>query len=88
MKRLRSFWFRFERLPNPTAINLGCGVSAYDYEDAITLIRERIFGPNEVPPVAQCVEDVDVSTLEPKHVTPNLGDVSIRGIWFPQGAKN
>jgi hypothetical protein len=31
------------------------------------------------------MEDVDLSSLEQKHVLPNLGDVTARGIWFPQG---
>jgi hypothetical protein len=79
------YWFRFEKLPNPSAINLGCGVTASDYEDAISLLRERVFGQNGPPPIEECIENVDVSTLEPKHVAPNLGAVHLRGIWFPQG---
>lgn len=85
MKPLRRYWFRFEKFPKPSAINLGCGVSAYDYEDALVLLRERVFGGNGPPPIEQCIEDVEISTLEANHVLPNLGRVDIRGIWFPQG---
>jgi len=85
MKSLRRYWFKFEKLPRPSAINLGCGVSAYDYEDAIILLRERVFGANGPPHIEQCIEDVDITTLESKHVLPNLGVVDVRGIWFPQG---
>jgi hypothetical protein len=85
MRPLKRYWFRFERLPQPNAINLGCGLSAYDYEDAIRLLRELVFGDNGPPPIEQFIEDVDIATLEPDHVRPNLGSVDVRGIWFPQG---
>ena len=85
MQTLRKYWFEFEKLPKPTAINLGCGVTAYDGEDAIRLLQEFVFGPNGPPPIVKRVEDVELSTLDPNHVLPNLGDVNRRGIWFPQG---
>ena len=85
MKTVRKFWFRFEKLQRPTALNLGCGVSAFDYEDALNLLKERIFGPNGPPPIVQCIEDVQISDLEKSHVLPNIGSMDIRGIWFPQG---
>jgi hypothetical protein len=74
MKSLKRFWFKFEISPKPDAINLGCGVSAYDYEDAILLLRKYVFGANGPPLIEQCIEDVDILTLEAN-----------RGIWFPQG---
>jgi hypothetical protein len=82
---MKRYWFKFEKLPKPSAINLGCGVTAHTYDDAIALLRERIFGPNGPPPIEQCVEDIDISTLDSKHVLPNIGPVDVRGIWFPQG---
>ncbi|MGY3234875.1 hypothetical protein ACVMAJ_001765 [Bradyrhizobium sp. USDA 4448] len=85
MKELRRFWFKFERLPMPTALNLGCGVTAHDYDDAIKLLREFVFGPNGPPTIVQLVEDVELSALERNHVQPNLGNTEVRGIWFPQG---
>jgi hypothetical protein len=85
VKTLRRFWFKFERLPTPTAINLGCGVSAYDYDDAISLLQERMFGPNGPPAIEQCTQDVEIQTLEKNHVLPNIGNLDARGIWFPQG---
>jgi hypothetical protein len=84
-QQVRKYWFRFERRPKPTAINLGCGVTAYDYDDAIGLLRDRIFGANGPPPIVEAIEDVDLSSLEQKHVLPNIGDTATRGIWFPQG---
>jgi hypothetical protein len=85
MTNLRKFWFKFERLPAPTAINLGCGVTAHSREDALALLKERVFGNNPVPPIVEVVEDVTEAALERKHVLPNLGNVEERGVWFPQG---
>ena len=85
MKRLRRFWFTFERIDSLTALNLGCGVTAYDYDDAITLLQERVFTDETIPKITGCIEDIDVSTLDHSHVLPNIGIVIARGIWFPQG---
>lgn len=85
MKSLRRFWFNFEKLGNPTPLNLGCGVTAYDYDDATSLLRDRVFVGQELPMIAGCIEDIDVSTLDEKHVLPNMGLVTVRGIWFPLG---
>jgi hypothetical protein len=38
-----------------------------------------------MPKIIEIQEDVDVSKLDPKHVVPNIGSVTIRGIWFPMG---
>ena len=85
VRELHQFWFKFERLPTATAINLGCGVTAYSREDAVALLRERVFGANGPPPVLEIVDDVTAATLDPKHVLPNIGNLAERGIWFPQG---
>lgn len=85
MKGLRRFWFRFAGLSRPSALTLGCGVTAHDQEDALKVLRERVFAQGSFPAILECLEDVDVSTLDERHVLPNLGDVTARGIWFPQG---
>ena len=85
MKKLRRFWFNFEETRRFTPLNLGCGVTGYDYDDAITLLQTRVFTTETVPKINGCIEDVDVSTLDPNHVLPNIGSVVARGIWFPQG---
>jgi hypothetical protein len=81
---LRRYWFTFETLPYPSPLNLGCGITATSYDDAIGLMRQAMFGGGEGPAIRSCIEDVDVSTLDPKHVRPNMGLVVVRGIWFPQ----
>jgi hypothetical protein len=85
MTRLNRYWFTFEGFAKPTPLNLGCGVTAYDYDDAIYLLRKRVFRGKDPPRIVGCTENVDVSTLDTKHVLPNIGLVTARGIWFPQG---
>ena len=83
---LRRYWFDFE-LPHAQArivsYGLGCGVTAYDYDDAMSLMKEQVFGTEEFPPIRKVSEDVDVSTLDAKHVRPNMGVPVFRGVWFP-----
>jgi hypothetical protein len=85
MKSLRKFWFRFEPLPRPTAVNIGCGVTAFDREDAISIIKQLIFGENGPPPILESREDVSLDDIEQNHARPNVGNLEVRGIWFPQG---
>jgi hypothetical protein len=83
---LHRYWFNFE-LPDVKArlaiYGLGCGVTAYDYADAINLMKELVFKACEMPPIRTVVEDVDVSTLNPKHVRINMGVPIYRRVWFP-----
>lgn len=79
------YWVTFERINKPTPLNLGCGVTAYDQGDAIALMQRYIFGHTMIPAIANVITDVEMDDLDQHHVVPNVGDVSIRGIWFPQG---
>lgn len=85
MRRLQKFWFRFEPLPRATAVNIGCGVTAFDREDAFSIIKQCIFGENDPPPILECKNDVSLDDIEQNHARPNVGDLEVRGIWFPQG---
>jgi hypothetical protein len=82
---LRRYWFRFGELPPFTILRLGCGITAFNKDDAIVLLRERVFAGREMPTIAEVTEDVDISTLDRGHVLPNMGVVGIRGVWFPLG---
>ena len=90
MKRLRRFWFEFE-IPDDEAgqqyeeFRLGCGVTAYSYGDALRILSEGPFRTRPLPNVRKVLEDVDVSTLDPGHVLPNMGVPTWRGVWFPRG---
>ena len=82
--KLKRFWFTFEDLPKFTPLNLGCGVTAYDYDDAILLIRLKVFPHGNVPPIRGVIENVDISTLDKGHVINHMGVPIDRGIWFPR----
>lgn len=85
---LRRFWFECafraeEKAPPGT--KMGCGVTAFDRDDAERLLRERVFESGYLPPFHRVIEDVDISSLDPDHVRPNMASPLIRGIWFPLG---
>jgi hypothetical protein len=85
---LHRYWFTFSPAKDsrlPSALRLGCGVTAFSCEDAISLIQEHLLGGERIPPQHEVVEDVDVSTLDAGHVLPNMESPVWRGIWFPKG---
>jgi hypothetical protein len=83
---LHRYWVEFD-LPETRArlvsYGLGCGVTAYNYDDAVNLMKELVFKSSEMPPIRTLIEDVDVSKLDPKHVRVNMGVPIYRGVWFP-----
>lgn len=83
---MRRFWFKFDTaIELPPGVAYGCGITAYDYDDAQQLARQRVFAGTEMPDPARTVEDVDISQLDRDHVLPNMGDPVVRGVWFPRG---
>jgi hypothetical protein len=60
----------------------GCGVSGYDEDDCLALVREQLFEGRELPAIPRRVPSVDISTL-PKHVRDGMGVPVYRGVWFP-----
>jgi hypothetical protein len=91
MIKLVRYWFNFdqsesvESILQKKGIFFGCGVTAFTEDDAIHLIKQRIFLNEDIPSIKKITPDVDIQTLESKHVRPNMGVVSERGIWFPKG---
>lgn len=84
---LRRYWFRFavNSAALPPGLRLGCGVTAYDYDDAMSILKAKVFAGGAVPAIDDVKEDVDVSQLDPGHVLPNMLPPSDRGVWFPMG---
>jgi hypothetical protein len=82
---LTRYWFEFDRGETPPTRpeRLGCGVTAFDREDALRLLARTAFANEEVPPVSRVTEDIDVQMLDEGHVLPNIGPPSERGVWFP-----
>ncbi len=65
---------------------MGCGVTAFTRDDAFALLLSVWPATGNGPVIISVSEDVDVRTLDQKHVIPNMGDVTRRGVWFPLGA--
>lgn len=89
--KLTRYWFEFEisdedvrSYSTYSGLKRGCGVTAYTYEDALAVLAEKLFRGDPIPPVRKFTEDVDVSTLDPGHVLPNIGVPTWRGVWFPR----
>jgi hypothetical protein len=83
---LTRYWFTFNVELGAAVPPLGVGVTAATKEDALDLVRSELLGGDPLPAVVDVREDVDVGTLDPSHVLPNMGDPSRRGIWFPRGS--
>ena len=72
---MKRYWFQFDLknyLDPPMAIGLGCGVTAFSKEEAISILQEKVFIDREIPPIVKCIENVDISTLYGNHVLPNM----------------
>ena len=80
---LTRYWFTFRQFAFPTPLNLGCGVTALNLEDARSLIYETVLKGIDLAVEAGHIENVDVSSLDKKHVLPNMGSPVVRGVWFP-----
>jgi len=89
---LTRYWIEFDTSTHQlrleatrVGVGLGCSVTAYSYDDALYLLQSRLFRDTPIPPILKVAENVDVSTLDPGHVRPNMGVPIWRGIWFPLG---
>jgi hypothetical protein len=86
--KLHRYWIEFSisfEAAHPPGILAGCGVTAYNIDDALMIIKRKVFGNEDLPPIRQIAEDVDISTLDPGHVLPNMAVPTWRGVWFPRG---
>ena len=75
-KLLTRFWFDSEN-------GLGVGVTAYSLEDAIELVKLQDISMMFKPIFVSYIENVDVECLDQRHIIPNMGICSSRGVWFP-----
>lgn len=62
---------------------MGCGVTAFTRDDAFALLLGVWPSECDGPVILDVSENVDLTTLDQKHVLPNIGDVTRRGVWFP-----
>lgn len=84
MNNLIRFWFRFEdsQILQP-ALTLGCGVTGYNYDDALMLLKQKIFIGNDEIIIKECIENIDLRNLDANHILPNILPPNFRGIWYP-----
>jgi hypothetical protein len=85
MGTLHRFWLTFKHPPQFSPLGLGCGVTAYNYADALELVRSRVFSEKSMPVIESVTQDVDIQTLDKYHVVPNMGLVNNRAVWYPLG---
>lgn len=85
--KLTRYWFEFEGdlRDLPLGLGLGCGITAYNNDDAIWILKQKVFKDKPVPTIKKLVENVDVSTLDAGHVLLNMLPTTWRGVWFPLG---
>ena len=85
---MKRFWFEFKfdnMFTIPPGLSLGCGVTALNLDDARNIIKDKIFHGSEIPEIKTQIENIDVSTLDPGHILPNMLPPDKRGVWFPIG---
>lgn len=86
MTKLKRYWFKFDSAENlPIGIIMGCGITAYNREDALLLLKNDVFKREDIPNPIVFIENIDVSTLDQGHVIPNMSSPDHRGVWFPLG---
>jgi hypothetical protein len=88
MGSLHRYWFEFDIAADDLGFSLlrvGCGVTAFDRDDALFLIRQHLLHETTLPSIRRIVEDVSIEDLDQGHVIPNMGPPHARGIWFPKG---
>jgi hypothetical protein len=80
---MKRYWLTFQKVDRPHPINLGCGVTADGLQDALLMIRKAF--PNlALGQPLTVAEDIDISTLDARHILPNIGDVREEGVWWPR----
>jgi hypothetical protein len=83
---LKRYWFTFgekKRADDLSVLSAGCGVTAYDLNDAKKILEDLVFPLYGDRDIASIQENVDVATLDRNHVQLNMGAPSNRGVWFP-----
>jgi hypothetical protein len=91
----RRLWVRFTSERNGVHGRIGGGALAdvrvrvwsdgFDEDDSWRRVR-AVFADHPLPECSEATFDVDVSTLDPVHVVPGIGNPAQLGVWFPHNA--
>ncbi len=73
---LRRYWFS-------TSEVTGYGVTAYSVEDAEAILRQFKWPKWVYQEIVDVIEDVDLQTLDLRHIRRNMGPPNFRGVWYP-----
>ena len=79
---LTRYWITFVPSHDWRVLGLGAGVTAFDEADATSLLKEAL-GVGSLPAIQNVVRDVGYDDLERDHVQKNLGNMAVRGVWYP-----
>ena len=83
---LTRYWITFaapEETLTDHSLGLGVGVTGFDQADALKLV-EAALGMERLPTVGSILPDVSFDDLERNHVQKNLGNMAVRGVWYPR----
>jgi len=88
MSLLKRFWFKFlleDISKYPGGIGYGCGVTALNYDDAVNLLKAKVFIDIGMPEIDMIIENININDLDQGHVVVNMNPPNRRGVWFPMG---
>src|ERR1700722_7441977 len=81
---VRVYWIV---LRNEYRSGLGFGITARDWNDAMSLLGEagRVYlaAPIDTAMIEASKEIKSIDELDQSHVLPNMGSMLRRGVWFP-----
>src|ERR1051325_6353579 len=72
-KLLTRYWINVDGL-------MGFGVTAFSVEDALCILADEGVDRELIKGV---IENINVRTLDQRHIIANMGPSSFRGIWYP-----
>jgi len=88
MTPLHRYWIDFDLAfyeEPPMSVDMGFGVTALSQDQALEIVRQRVFNGRPLPTIKNIAPNVDVSILDPRHIRPNMANPAVLGIWFPLG---
>ena len=83
------YWFEFDfedyKDNIPAGVYYGCGITTSNYNQAILLLKNKVFINKEFPKILRFIENVDINILDQGKIIPNMRAPIYIGIWFPLG---
>ena len=80
---LQRFWFKF--VVGPTSATPECGVTAYTFDDAVSILQATLFPQGDMPEIGDVVANIDIRSLDRAQIRSNMESPLWRGVWYPKG---